>query len=174
MAGLPSSSCQTTQDSLRRRSSKLLCLLGSISSLRSMSREERILKCHSLAECGGCWWLRSLAWTKHLLFPELSTVADCTVEAVGCLQYSSHQFLPCPALPCPQRSRRPQVRRESAPWELSAPPTHPTSLLGLREGIAECLLTNLSINVQKSSLLVSFLVKQRQDFKMRLKMASCL
>ena len=101
MAGLPSSSCQTTQDSLRRRSSKLLCLLGSISSLRSMSREERILKCHSLAECGGCWWLRSLAWTKHLLFPELSTVADCTVEAVGCLQYSSHQFLPCPALPCP-------------------------------------------------------------------------
>ena len=62
-----------------------------------MSREERILKCHSLAECGGCWWLRSLAWTKHLLFPELSTVADCTVEAVGCLQYSSHQFLPCPA-----------------------------------------------------------------------------
>ena len=100
MAGLPSSSCQTTQDSLRRRSSKLLCLLGSISSLRSMSREERILKCHSLAECGGCWWLRSLAWTKHLLFPELSTVADCTVEAVGCLQYSSHQFLPCPALPC--------------------------------------------------------------------------
>ena len=39
--------------------------------------------------------MRSLAWTKHLLFPELSTVADCTVEAVGCLQYSSHQFLPC-------------------------------------------------------------------------------
>lgn len=29
--------------------------------------------------------MRSLAWTKHLLFPELSTVADCTVEAVGCL-----------------------------------------------------------------------------------------
>lgn len=27
--------------------------------------------------------MRSLAWTKHLLFPELSTVADCTVEAVG-------------------------------------------------------------------------------------------
>lgn len=45
--------------------------------------------------------MRSLAWTKHLLFPELSTVADCTVEAVGCLQYSSHQFLPCTALPCP-------------------------------------------------------------------------
>lgn len=99
MAGLPSSSCQTTQDSLRRRSSKLLCLLGSISSLRSMSREERILKCHSLAECGGCWWLRSLAWTKHLLFPELSTVADCTVEPVSCLQHSSHQLLPCSALP---------------------------------------------------------------------------
>lgn len=102
-AGLPSSYCQAAQDSLRWRSSKLLGLQGGIPSLGSHSGEKGILKRHSPAERNRCWWLRCPAWAKCLLFPELSAAADCTVEAVSCLQQSCSSALACTALPAPHR-----------------------------------------------------------------------